>query len=64
MNSSSNSNEFRDFLLDRLPPEQAEAIEERMFQDEAYFSELQDAEDDLIEEYAMEVAGSGRGAAV
>lgn len=54
MNSSSNSKEFRDFLLNRLPPEQAEAIEERMFQNEAYFSELQDAEDELIEEYAME----------
>ena len=51
---SSSSNELRDFLLNRLPPEQAEAIEERMFQDEAYFSDLQDAEDELIEEYAMD----------
>ena len=59
MNSSPDSNEFRDFLLDRLPPEQAQAIEERMFQDEAYFSDLQDAEDELIEEYvtgAMDAA--------
>ncbi|MGA7523165.1 MAG: hypothetical protein WBW84_11965 [Acidobacteriaceae bacterium] len=54
MNSSPNSKEFREFLLDRLPPEQAEAIEERMFQDEAYFSDVQDAEDDLIEEYVTE----------
>ncbi|MGA8531551.1 MAG: hypothetical protein WB622_17660 [Acidobacteriaceae bacterium] len=54
MNSSPNSKEFRDFLLDRLPLRQAEAIEERMFQDEAYFSDLQDAEDDLIEEYVTE----------
>jgi hypothetical protein len=52
MNSS--PNEFRDFLLDRLPPEQAEAVEERMFQDEAYFSDLQDVEDELIEEYVTE----------
>lgn len=51
MNSSSNSNELRDFLLDRLPQEKAEAIEERMFQDEAFFSDLQDAEDELIEEF-------------
>jgi hypothetical protein len=55
MNFSPNSSEFRDFLLDRLPPEQAEAIEERMFQDEAYFSDLQDAEDELIEEYVTEL---------
>jgi len=54
MNPSSNSNEFRDFLLDRLPPERAEAIEERMFQDEAWFSDLQDAEDELIEEYVTD----------
>lgn len=53
MNPSSNSNQFRDFLLDRLPQEQAEAIEERMFQDEAYFSDVQDAEDELIEEYVL-----------
>ncbi|HZZ37562.1 MAG TPA: hypothetical protein VFE06_00425 [Acidobacteriaceae bacterium] len=54
MNSSPKPGEFRDFLLDRLPPEQAEAIEERMFQDETYFSDLQDAEDELIEEYVTE----------
>lgn len=54
MNSSPNSNEFREFLLDRLPSGRAEAIEERMFQDEAYFSDVQDAEDDLIEEYVTE----------
>lgn len=54
MNPPPNSNEFRDFLLDRLPPEQAETIEERMFQDEAYFSDLQDVEDELIEEYAAD----------
>lgn len=54
MNPPSNSNEFRDFLLDRLPPEQAEAIEERMFQDEAYFSDLQDAEDELIEQFVVD----------
>ncbi|MGC2582055.1 MAG: hypothetical protein WA399_08150 [Acidobacteriaceae bacterium] len=52
--NSSNPNELRDFLLDRLPPERAEAIEERMFLDEAYFSDLQDAEDELIEEYVTE----------
>lgn len=54
MSPSPNSSELREFLLDRLPPEQAEAIEARMFQDEAYFSDMQDAEDELIEEYVTE----------
>ena len=54
MNSSPHSNELREFLLDRLPPEQADAIEERMFQDAAYFSDLQDAEDELIEEFVTD----------
>jgi len=58
MNPSSNPGEFRDFLLDRLSPEQAEAIEERMFQDEAFFADLQDAEDDLIEEYVTDALDS------
>jgi hypothetical protein len=58
MKSSPNSNQFRDFLLDRLPPEEAEAIEERMFQDEACFSDLQDAEDEMIEEYVTEAMDS------
>jgi hypothetical protein len=58
MNPPSNSNEFRDYLLDRLPPERADAIEARMFQDDAFFSDLQDAEDELIEEYVMEEMGS------
>jgi anti-sigma factor RsiW len=51
MKSSPDSNEFRDYLLGRLSPEAAEAIEERLFQDEACFSDLQDAEDELIEEF-------------
>lgn len=59
MNLSSNSNDFRDFLLNRLPPERADAIEERMFQDEATFSDLQDAEDELIEEFVTDSLNPG-----
>lgn len=54
MNSSFSAETIREFLLDRLSLEQAEPLEEQMVRDEAFFAEVQDAEDDLIDEYVLE----------
>lgn len=48
-----NTEDMRAFLLGRLPEADAAPIEERMITDEAFFREIQDVEDELIDEYAM-----------
>lgn len=58
MNSSFNGETIRDFLLDRLTLEQAEPLEELMIRDEAFFSEVQEAEDELVDEYVLETMNS------
>lgn len=54
MNPSSHSEALREFLLNRMPADQVEVFEERMIRDEAFFSDLQEAEDELVDEYVLE----------
>ena len=48
-----NTEDLRAFLLGRLPEADAAPIEERMIADEAFFREIQNMEDEIIDEYAM-----------
>jgi hypothetical protein len=48
-----NTEDLRAFLLGRLPEADAAPIEERMIADEAFFREIQDMENEIIDEYAM-----------
>lgn len=53
MNELHNPEKLRDFLLDRLPAAETDALEQRLVEDEEFFSALKEAEDDLIDEYVL-----------
>lgn len=46
------SDPFRSYILGRLPADEAAALEQRVFEDDAAFDELLDAEYDLLDAYA------------
>ena len=50
--ASAERERFASYLLGRLPPEEAEAIAERLFAEEAFLAEMEDVERDLLDAYA------------
>lgn len=51
MNEAHNPETLRDFLLDRLPAAEIDALEQRLVEDQEFFATLKEAEDDLIDEF-------------
>lgn len=53
MNEVHNPEKLRDFLLDKLPAAETEALEQRLVEDHEFFAALQESEDDLIDDFVL-----------
>ncbi len=53
MNELQNPEKLHDFLLDKLPAAETDALEQRLVADHEFFTALQEAEDDLIDDFVL-----------